>query len=312
MRGRLLLQGELPETVFTGDGHAPAVSTEDEVAASAVPTEADLMDLPDWLIPVFRASLGADAQAVAEALRHRAPVFLRVNTLKADLRAARDALAQDGIATAPHPLSPTALEVLDNPRRVAGSTAYRDGLVELQDVASQAVVDALPLAPGLRVLDYCAGGGGKALAMAAVTMGQIMAHDADPGRMRDLPGRSKRAGAEIVPVPAPTGLYDLVLCDAPCSGSGAWRRAPEGKWALTPERLDQLCALQDDILRKAARFVAPGGVLAYATCSVFAVENSDRDDAFLAAHMGWNGLFSRQFLPSDGGDGFFVSCFRRD
>ncbi|MFZ5961608.1 RsmB/NOP family class I SAM-dependent RNA methyltransferase [Thalassococcus sp. BH17M4-6] len=310
MRGRMLLQGVDPETIFTGEGHAPAPLGADELVAGADPDAVDLMDLPDWLIPLFEASLGADARPVADALRHRAPVFLRVNTLKADLDKAQAALSDDGIATQPHDLSPTALEVLENPRRIAGSAAFRDGLVELQDAASQAVVDLLPLRRDARVLDYCAGGGGKALAMAARTGGQVFAHDADPGRMRDLPARATRADAQVVPVPSPTGRYDLVLCDAPCSGSGAWRRAPEGKWALTPDRLQDLCATQAEILDTAQGFVAPGGVLAYATCSVLRDENHAQIAAFLDRTPGWQLAGERQFLPSDGGDGFYLACLK--
>lgn len=312
MQGRLLLDGRDPGAVFTGEGHAPAVLSDAELAARGQPDAADLMDLPDWLAARFAASLGDRAAEVAEALRHRAPVYLRVNTLKSDLASAQASLAQEGVLTEPHPLSPTALQVLENPRRINGSAAYRDGLVELQDVASQAIVDLLPLAPGQTVLDYCAGGGGKALAIAARTGGQVLASDVDAGRMRDLPLRAERAGADIVPLPAPTGQHDLVLCDAPCSGSGAWRRSPEAKWALIPDRLQALVALQRDILTKAQRHVRAGGTLAYATCSVLDEENSEQVDGFIRANPGWNRTLTRQFLPGDGGDGFFISCLSRE
>lgn len=311
MLGRLRIEERDPAQVFTGEGHGPQPLSDAELAAGAAPTTAEAMDLPDWLVAPFQDSLGDQAADVAEALRHRAPVYLRVNALKSTLAQAQSALVEDGIGTAPHPLSPLALEVLENPRRINSSAAYRDGLVELQDVASQAVVDALPLRPGARVLDYCAGGGGKALAMAARTGGQVMAHDADPGRMRDLPGRARRAGAEIVPVPAPTGRYDLVLCDVPCSGSGAWRRAPEGKWALSPEKLASLQATQAEILDAVQDYVAPGGTLAYATCSVLGGENADQVAAFMTRHPAWRLTQQRQFLPSDGGDGFYVACMTR-
>ncbi len=311
LRGSLLLSGEDPDRLFTGERHAPAPLDERERAAGSDPGAEDLMDLPDWLCALFRESLGDAAADVAEALRHRAPVFLRVNTLRADIATAQAALNEDGIATRPHPLSAQALEVLENPRRINGSRAFRDGLVELQDAASQAVVDALPLRPGQRVLDYCAGGGGKALAMAARTRGQVMAHDSDPGRMRDLPARAARAGAEIVPLPNPTGQFDVVLCDVPCSGSGAWRRAPEGKWTLTPDRLDALRDVQAAILRRAQGYVAPGGVLAYATCSVLEPENMSQIRIFCADLPEWRCASDRQFLPADGGDGFFVACMTR-
>ncbi|AWI83358.1 SAM-dependent methyltransferase [Alloyangia pacifica] len=309
--GLLRQQQVAPDSLFTGDGHAPAALTAEEQAGGRLPEGAEARDLPDWIDALLTDSLGEEAAAAAEALRERAPVFLRVNGLRGDLAAAQDALAGEGIETRTHPLASGALEVTEGARRIAQSQAFAEGLVELQDVASQAVVEALPLAPGLRVLDYCAGGGGKALAMAARTGGEVAAHDADPRRMSDLPARAKRAGARIQAVATPKGVYDLVLCDVPCSGSGAWRRAPEGKWRLTPERLDELTKVQAGILDIAARLVTPGGLLAYATCSMLAVENAAQIEAFLARHPGWTLERQRQFLPGDGGDGFFSAQLRR-
>ena len=197
-----------------------------------------------------------------------APVFVRVNTRKATRDDAIRALAAEGIGTAPHATVATALEVTSNARRLASSGPYRDGWIELQDAHSQAVV--ADLAPGPRVLDYCAGAGGKTLALAALTGQRVTACDIDPGRMRDVPDRAARAGAtvDIVPIDAVAarGPFDLVLCDAPCSGSGTWRRDPEGKWALTPERLAELKAAQDGVLRAAAPLVAPGGRLIFVIC----------------------------------------------
>lgn len=309
--GLLRQQQVAPDSLFTGDGHAPAALTAEEQAGGRLPEGAEARDLPDWIDALLTDSLGEEAAAAAEALRERAPVFLRVNGLRGDLAAAQGALAGEGIETRTHPLASGALEVTEGARRIALSQAFAEGLVELQDVASQAVVEALPLAPGLRVLDYCAGGGGKALAMAARTGGEVAAHDADPRRMSDLPARAKRAGARIQAVASPKGSYDLVLCDVPCSGSGAWRRAPEGKWRLTPERLEELTKVQAGILDIAARLVTPGGLLAYATCSMLAVENAAQIEAFLARHPGWTLEQQRQFLPGDGGDGFFSAQLRR-
>ncbi|MCA0940654.1 RsmB/NOP family class I SAM-dependent RNA methyltransferase [Salipiger pacificus] len=309
--GLLRQQQITPESLFTGDGHAPAALAAEEQAAGHLPEGAEARDLPDWIDALLTESLGAEAAAAAEALRGRAPVFLRVNRLRGDLATAQAALAGEGIETRPHPLATGALEVTEGARRIAQSQAFAEGLVELQDVASQAVVEALPLAPGLRVLDYCAGGGGKALAMAARTGGEVAAHDADPRRMSDLPARAKRAGARIQAVASPKGVYDLVLCDVPCSGSGAWRRSPEGKWRLTPERLDELTKVQAGILDIATHLVTPGGVLAYATCSMLAAENAAQIEAFLARHPGWSLEQQRQFLPGDGGDGFFSAQLRR-
>ena len=310
--GRLRQTGIAPESVFTGEGYGLAPLAEDEESGGRVPKGAEAADLPDWLFDFLANDLGDDALAMAEALRHRASVFLRVNLLKADRNAAQAALMADSITATPHPLSETALEVQDGARRVAQSDAFATGLVELQDVASQAVVDALPLAPGLRVLDYCAGGGGKTLAMAARLSGPVEAHDADPRRMSHLPERAARAGAEVVLIARPEPPYDLVLCDVPCSGSGSWRRAPEGKWRLTPERLDALVRTQAQILDRTAELVKTGGVLAFATCSVLSRENEAQIDAFLARHSAWTCTMQHRFGLDQGGDGFFVSILTRE
>ncbi|MBY6114461.1 RsmB/NOP family class I SAM-dependent RNA methyltransferase [Mameliella alba] len=310
--GALRLRGEDPDTVFTGLGHAPSPLSTEEQAAGRLLDGNEAMDLPDWLAERFRKSLDDRAESTAEALRHRADVFLRVNLLRGDLGAAIAQLAGEGIAAEPHELSPTALRVTEGARKVNRSHAYTQGLVELQDAASQAVVDLMPLSAGQSVLDFCAGGGGKALAMAArMQGGPVFAHDAAPRRMVDLPARAARAGADIRLVHDPRGPFDLVLCDVPCSGSGSWRRAPEGKWRLTEDRLAELCRIQAEIMDQASQMVAPGGVLGFATCSVLHEENADQVSAFLDRSPGWKIEAQRQWLPSDGGDGFFAAVLRR-
>lgn len=313
MIGLLRLQGVAPSDVFTGVGHAPARLSVEEAELSAGAVGAAAWDLPDWLAERFAADLGAEAAGTAEALRHRADVFLRVNTLKTSRDEARARLQDEGVTTEPHPLAPQALRILTGARGVTRTSAWQDGWVELQDVASQAVVDALPDTAPRRILDYCAGGGGKALALAARwPRARIEAHDAVPKRMVDVPARSARAGARITCVPRPKGHYDLVVCDAPCSGSGAWRRAPEGKWRLTEARLAELVKLQAEILTTAAEHVSDGGQLVYATCSVLDAENSAQVQRFIQHNPVWRLGKARQFLPKDGGDGFFVATLEAD
>lgn len=315
MIGMLRAEGRDPDMVFTGQGHAPSPLSDAERAAGAQPQGNDALDLPDWVVPEFTGSLGDRAPEVAQVLRSRAPVMLRVNRRKATRETAIQALAQDGVEAVSVPISDTALLVQAGARQINGSAAYRDGLVELQDGASQAVVDRLPLRDGQRVLDYCAGGGGKVLAMAGRAQGQFYAHDANPRRLKDLPERAARAGVPVTLLDtqdvAQAGPFDLVLCDAPCSGSGAWRRSPEGKWALTIEVLAETTCIQDEILETAQAFVAPDGVLAYATCSVLSVENDARIEAFLARNPEWELLWSHSWVPSDQGDGFFAACLTR-
>ncbi len=308
--GGLRSAGVDPETLFTGEGHAPAPLSSADIGQA--PTGFAALDIPDWLASQMQQDLGDAFKTVAEALRHRAPVFLRANLARGSRDSARAALAEAGIEAEPHPLSPTALLVTAGARRVSASDPYTGGLVELQDAASQAVVDALPLADGMRVLDYCAGGGGKSLAMAARARVKLLAHDSDPRRMRDLPARAKRAGIKVEVLPgAPSGLFDLVLADAPCSGSGSWRRAPEGKWALTPQRLQDLRNIQSEILDKASALVQPRGWFAYATCSLLNAENRDQIDAFLARTGKWSLQRELRLTPIDGADGFYLALLQR-
>jgi 16S rRNA (cytosine967-C5)-methyltransferase len=220
-------------------------------------------------------------------------------------------LAAEGIVTAPVPGIATALRVAEGATRIDRSAAYADGTIELQDAASQAVVLALPLAPGMRVLDFCAGGGGKTLAIAARTGAAVSAHDAHPARMRDLPARAARAGARVQIAGRPGPGFDLVLADAPCSGSGSWRRDPAGKWRLTADGLAATLDLQAQVLDQAAACVAPGGWLAYATCSVLWAENDGQAARFAARSPGWTAGPAQAWSPLAGHDGFFLSLFRR-
>lgn len=317
MLGACRRDGIDPGSVFSGEGHAPAPLTAEEQASGHAPAEgAEALDIPDWLWPEFSASLGGEAEAAARILQSRAPVHLRVNLAKTDRDGAIEAMAADGVTCVPHPAAETALEVIEGPRRIRNSAAYLDGRVELQDAASQALVEALPLTDGMRVLDYCAGGGGKTLAIGARAKLELSAHDAAPQRMRDLPERAARAGLAVDLLDAPGvargAPFDLVLCDVPCSGSGAWRRAPEGKWRLTPEKLDEVSATQAGILDRAAELVAPQGVLAYATCSLLARENTDQIAAFLDRHPGWRCLWQKSWSVTAGTDGFFAAHLTRE
>lgn len=298
--------------LFTGQAYAPAPVGADE--AGRPPSHgAEALDVPDWLYEPLLKSLGDDFEKTLEALRRRAPVFLRVNAAKASRAEAIAQLAEDGIAACPVPNLNYGLEATENARKIHQSSAYTQGVVELQDASSQAVVEALPLKDGLRVLDLCAGGGGKTLAMAARARLALWAHDADPGRMRDLPLRAERAGARvsITNNPEKTAPYDLILTDVPCSGSGSWRRDPMGKWALTSDRLADLCALQARILTRAASMLAPGGMLAYATCSMLRAEDEDRIADFLHENPGFVCTTQRRFSPLQGGDGFFMAILSR-
>ena len=315
--GLLRIQTVDPATIFTGEGYAPAPLEEREKNAKdlADAPVAVRADLPEWILPEVRNATGDAFEDVCLILKSRAPVFLRVNTRKTTPAQAAEKLREDGIETKPARISPIGLEVIANARKVATSTAYLSGLVELQDAASQAAMGLLEPARFSTILDYCAGGGGKALALADLSDAKIFAHDVDPARMADIAPRAARAGVSIrelrgeaLKAQAP---FDLVLVDAPCSGSGTWRRNPSAKWDFQRSDLAALLAVQSQILSEAARLVAPGGTLAYATCSVLMQENTNQITDFTKAHPEWQCDLSRSFLPGPEGDGFFISLLTR-
>src|SRR6056297_2247694 len=199
MLGALRDQGLDPTEVFTGQGHAPKPLTADEAKAGVAPvSDADRLDLPEWQLPLFHKALGSEAEATAWALRQRAPVVLRVNVRLSNVTQVIEDLVKSGIQAHSVDDIPHALVVTEGARRVAQSHAFQSGLVELQDGSSQAAMNALEIAPGAKVLDYCAGGGGKVLALAARAKGYWFAHDADPARMADLSLRATRAVVRVV------------------------------------------------------------------------------------------------------------------
>lgn len=295
---------------FDGSAHGPAAV---EGEPGQAPQGYAAVDCPDWLAPRLEAALGADFGPVMQAMQSRAPVFLRVNAARATTAQAIADLTADGISAKLHPLASFALEVTEGARKIQNSKAYSEGLVELQDAASQAVAEAVPLRAGAKVLDLCAGGGGKTLALAAREKLKLYAHDANPRRMADLPARAARAGVKVTLCDSPEAQapFDVVLADVPCSGSGSWRRDPEGKWALTDAKLAALLVLQAEIFDRAARLCGPSGVLAYATCSLLTEENEAQVAAFLARSPGWALKQSLRFTPLQGGDGFGLAILAR-
>jgi len=306
---RGLPDGEIA-LLFTGEGHAPAplsVMEQDRLAHGVLDGAPDPVrgDYPEWLAPAFEASFGARAADEGRALAERAPVDVRVNTLKGDRDKALAALGH--LSPSPTPLSPVGLRFAISAEgrgpALAAEPAYAKGLIEVQDEGSQLAALLSGAAPGAQVLDLCAGAGGKSLALAAMmnNQGQIYATDSDGRRLMPIFDRLERAGARNVQVRAPKGprailsdltaRCDLVFVDAPCSGSGAWRRNPDAKWRMRPGALQERIKDQMETLERASQFVKPGGRLLYATCSVLRDENEDRIAAFLEARA--------DFLPID-------------
>jgi 16S rRNA (cytosine967-C5)-methyltransferase len=287
--------------LFSGEGHAPTPLTAAErerlrsgdLSAAPDPVRGDY---PEWLAAAFAESCGDHAVEEGKALASRAPVDLRVNTLKGGRDRALAALAH--LQAQPTPLSPVGLRVAvradGRGPALSAEPAYVKGAVEVQDEGSQLASLLSGAKQDMQVLDLCAGGGGKTLALAAMmeNHGQIYAADDDGRRLTPIFDRLARAGVRNVQVRAPrgerdilsdlAGRCDVVLIDAPCTGSGAWRRNPDAKWRVRPGALEQRIKDQNEILERAGKYVKPGGHLVYVTCSLLKAENEDRIAAFLA------------------------------
>jgi 16S rRNA (cytosine967-C5)-methyltransferase len=332
--------------LFSGEAHSPAPLSDSEQQAivqgqlDAAPAHV-LGDFPDWLT----SALGEDAIALGRSLAERAPVDLRVNRLKGTRQKALAALAH--LNAEPTPLSPDGIRLpfLPDGRGPALSAepAYVKGLVEVQDEGSQLAALLSNAKQGEQVLDLCAGGGGKTLALAALMQnkGQIYASDSDGRRLTPIYKRLERAGARNVQVRPPKGSTDvladlkgrcdLVLVDAPCTGTGTWRRNPDAKWRVRPSSLEHHVSEQAEVLEKAMAYLNPKGRLLYITCSLLRDENETQIERFLEKHPAFVSLAPADMataagLPqlagfgstkgpglrlsplAGGTDGFYIAC----
>jgi 16S rRNA (cytosine967-C5)-methyltransferase len=255
-------------------------------------------DIPEWLWPSFSAQFGENAVAEGEAMARRAPADLRVNTLKSTPEKVLKALLPFGAS--PCPVSPVGVRVpapagAQRTPNLQAEAAFQAGWFEIQDEGSQIAALLSGAGPRKQVLDLCAGAGGKTLAVAALMQntGQLYAYDADRYQLKPIFERIKRAGVRNVQVlragdeaalEALGPRFDVVLADAPCTGTGTWRRRPDAKWRLKPEALAARQAEQRSVLARAASLVKPGGRLVYVTCSILPEENVEQVAAFLKTH----------------------------
>jgi 16S rRNA (cytosine967-C5)-methyltransferase len=326
--------------------HGPGLLTEAERSHLARPESLEDApapvwgDYPDWLEPSLERAFGEARALEGQAMAARAPVDVRVNTLKSDAEHVLKALAPFDAETLAFP--PGAIRIpppaaSERAAPVEAAPAFERGWFEVQDAGSQIAAAAAGHIAGRQVLDFCAGGGGKTLALAAAmaNTGQLYAYDADARRLAETVKRAQRAGVRNLQVRSPIdpkaldgleGRMDLVFVDSPCTGSGTWRRHPDAKWRLTAQQLARRTAEQDAVLAAAAPFVKPGGRLVYVTCSLLAEENGDRVAAFLAGHADFaaepielvgaerwrtDDGFLRLTPRTAGTDGFFVATLRR-
>lgn len=337
---------------FATDKFAPEPIDDVELALLTAAPEGNALpyveaNTPEWLAPSLEKAFGDDWVAEVNALSDRPSLDLRVNTLKSSRDRVQKALKRH--AFNPTSIAPNGLRYdagLGDARtpNVLADEAYKKGWFEVQDQGSQIVSILTGASAGDQVLDLCAGAGGKTLAMAAMmeNKGQIFAYDSDRSRLAPIFDRLKRNNARNVQTRSPqdgalddlVDKMDRVVIDAPCSGTGTWRRRPDTKWRLTPEQLAIRCTEQAEILKIAARFVKPGGQLIYITCSVLPEENSEQIDHFLRENSGFQSIdmsaLWAEKLPSIGQprfgkdnqsitltprncqtDGFFVSVLLR-
>ncbi|OZB18866.1 MAG: MFS transporter [Hyphomonas sp. 34-62-18] len=291
---------DIEQACYDDHGPTPLTNAERDALIMAPDPAAPIHvqgDFPEWLTPHMERVFGPDTVVEAQAMAVRADVDLRVNTLKSD--AEKAALPLKSVRAVPSKLLANAYNIpardpTEREDSIEGIPAFSKGWVEVQDAGSQIAAAAANAKPGEQVLDYCAGGGGKTLALAAQMQGtgQIYAYDIDGKRLSALVPRLKRSGAHNVQLVHPSegtsldplvGQMDLVFVDAPCTGTGTWRRKPDSKWRVKPAQLAKRIDDQRQILAEAANYVKPGGRLLYATCSFLIEEDEDRVAEFLSA-----------------------------
>jgi 16S rRNA (cytosine967-C5)-methyltransferase len=281
--------------------------------------------VPDWLDEVGEAGLGTELwTAELAALNAQAPVILRANRLLTTPEALQEKLKAEGIGTDLLPGYEDALQ-LQKRGNVFRTAAFREGLFEVQDAASQTVAHFLEVEPGMRVIDACAGAGGKTLHMAALMQnkGQLIALDIYPQKLKELKKRAKRAKAFNIETRLISdakvfkrlrGSADRVLIDAPCTGLGVLRRNPDAKWKLGPDFLERVCQTQQELLGNYSALVKEGGILVYATCSILPRENANQVETFLKSDSGkgFRLVTERSMHASvDGFDGFYMARLQR-
>ncbi len=337
--------------LFNGGLYAPPPLSADEenLARSLAGQALDHADMPApvaleypiWLDASLRLLFGESLAAEMSALNRPAPIDLRVNCLLGCRDDARAALAKDGIGTEPTPFSPLGLR-LGGRANLAAAAAYRDGQVEVQDEGSQLIAFLTAAGADMTVVDFCAGGGGKALALAAAmaNQGQVIAADISENRLRKMIPRLRRSGATIIETKLLAepdawlveneAIADRLLLDVPCTGSGAWRRDPEAKWRLSRDDVTSLTEQQRRILSTAHGLTKVGGRLIYATCSLLEEENEEQIIWFLETHPGFAllsvadiwaetlpgrcpvaGPYLRLSPATTGTDGFFIAVLQR-
>lgn len=285
-------------------------------------TPAIFHSFPDWLVEMLSEDLGTASLSEIAALNQQAEVVLRVNTLKKNKRELLSLFAQQQIEVVEIPAFADAL-MLKKRQNIFGNSLFQQGFFDIQDAGSQLIAPFTEVEPGMRVIDACAGAGGKSLHLAALMQnkGRIISMDIAEQKLTELKRRASRAGANIIETRVIEGsksikrladTADRLLLDVPCSGIGVIRRNPDAKWKLSPAFIEEVKVKQSEILQSYSRMLRVGGILTYATCSILSMENSKQVQAFLAQNGNKYELLAEQnVLPSQGFDGFYMAKMKR-
>jgi len=273
------------------------------------------LDFPSWLIPILRRSLLNEFSNVVKALRNRSHIQLRVNLKKISRLNAMKKLQKNNIECEINELCSTALNVLNGAQHILTSPCFENGFVELQDAGSQLVSELIEINYNDKVLDMCAGAGGKSLSIScgAELDATYFAWDINFDRMKDIDARSKRAGVKIEKVIklSSKSFYNKIIIDAPCSGSGSWRRDPEGKWRLDEDILDNYVKTQKELILKGLKLLAPRGQILYITCSILDIENGKLIDDLISSVLSLKLVRSISLVPSSKSDGFYGAVLEK-
>ncbi|MCU0346482.1 MAG: methyltransferase domain-containing protein [Saprospiraceae bacterium] len=282
-----------------------------------------IQSVPDWMDELAAAELGDKWDSELGALNQQAAVVLRANRLKTNKSELKKMLLLEGWESKETPIAPDAL-VLDKRGNIFHNPVFINGFFEVQDAGSQCIAPFLKPEPGMRVVDACAGAGGKTLHLAALmeNKGSIIALDTEAPKLEELRKRARRNGAHIIQarhiessktIKRLHGTADRLLLDVPCSGLGTLRRNPDAKWKISPQFLDNVRLTQADILQRYSKILKPGGVMVYATCSVLPSENEQQVERFLTANPNFKLEEQRTISPAnDGFDGFFMARLKLD
>lgn len=314
----LLKEGTLPDW----EEFSPLNKNKKKILGAPEPADRSVaQSIPAWLDELGEQELGHIWEKELKALNEEAAVVLRTNTLKISRAELARLLHEEGIATFTSEQFPDAL-ILRERQNVFNLPAFKAGMFDIQDAASQLIAPFMQVKPGMRVIDACAGAGGKTLHLAALmrNQGRLLAMDVEQWKLDELSRRARRAGITNLETRLIDGTKavkrlhetaDRLLLDVPCSGLGVLRRNPDAKWKLTPEFIEKVKALQKQILNDYSRMVKPGGELVYATCSILYSENEHQVESFLAGNPTFVKVEERRTWPSEGFDGFYMARLKR-